>query len=103
MYKRTSRSWQIFLACILAWMLIYINFSGKRRFEDTHYSMRENTYLVAGIVMLLILITYFSNNVIEPFIRKFPVPDFVIQVVKFTILIVFVFTFLRPISQFIYF
>jgi D-alanyl-lipoteichoic acid acyltransferase DltB (MBOAT superfamily) len=67
------------------------------------YTMRENNYLIAALVMVLILLTYFSNNYIEPKLNAYKKLSFAFQTIKFAIIIIFVFTFLRPISQFIYF
>ena len=65
------------------------------------YTMRENTYLIAALMLFLFLITYFVDQTDKKF--SYPIPRFVLNCVKFTIIVLFVFTFLRPISQFIYF
>lgn len=67
------------------------------------YSFRENTYLIALLMMLLFWISYYATKYIEPILERKTVPGFIINCIKFAILVGFVFTFLRPISQFIYF
>jgi D-alanyl-lipoteichoic acid acyltransferase DltB (MBOAT superfamily) len=67
------------------------------------YTMRENNYLITAFLLLLMLVTYFSNTYVEPKLNKFKWASFVFHTVKYTIVVIFVYTFLRPISQFIYF
>lgn len=67
------------------------------------YTMRENNYLITAFLLMLMLITYFSNTYVEPKLNKFKFTSFIFHTVKYTIIIIFVYTFLRPISQFIYF
>jgi len=69
----------------------------------TFYTMRENNYIIAAVMMILILLSYFANHYLEPTLNKVPYLSFGINCIKFTVIIIFVFTFLRPISQFIYF
>ena len=69
----------------------------------TFYTMRENNYIITAFLMLFILLTYLINNYVEERINKMPYLSFAISSVKFAVIILFVFTFLRPISQFIYF
>jgi alginate O-acetyltransferase complex protein AlgI len=71
--------------------------------EYLHYSIRENSYLVTVLMMLLFLVSYFTTTFVEPKLKNQPALYFAISCVKFAIIIGFVFTFLRPISQFIYF
>lgn len=66
-------------------------------------SMRENTYLITFLMLLLVLISYFSVEYLDKKIKQIPSMDFIIGIAKYTIILVLVFTFLRPISQFIYF
>jgi D-alanyl-lipoteichoic acid acyltransferase DltB (MBOAT superfamily) len=68
-----------------------------------YFTMRENNYLIAAVILLLVLITYYSNEVIEPKLNKFKWLSFAFHSIKYAIIIIIVFTFLRPISQFIYF
>jgi D-alanyl-lipoteichoic acid acyltransferase DltB (MBOAT superfamily) len=69
----------------------------------TFYTMRENNYLITFIVLIMIILAYFFNNFINPILERYKELSFVFHTVKYTILIIIVFTFLRPISQFIYF
>lgn len=62
-----------------------------------------NHYLLAATVFILVTGTYFINNFLEPLINRVAWLKFTIDIIKFTIIILVVFTFLRPISQFIYF
>ena len=66
-------------------------------------SMRENTYLITFLMLVLMLLTYFVSEHLDKKIKDVPVLDFVYGVAKYTVMIILVFTFLRPISQFIYF
>lgn len=68
-----------------------------------YFTMRENNYIIAGVTLLLIVLTYYSNVVIEPIINRNKWLSFGFHTIKYAIIIIFVFTFLRPISQFIYF
>ncbi|MEO6687031.1 MAG: MBOAT family O-acyltransferase [Dyadobacter sp.] len=68
-----------------------------------YYNMRENDYIITALILLLILLTYFSNHVIEPILDKYLTLSFVFHTVKYAVIIILVFTFLREISQFIYF
>jgi len=69
----------------------------------TFYTMRENNYLITFIILIMIMLAYFFNNFINPILERHKELSFVFHTVKYTILIIIVFTFLRPISQFIYF
>jgi alginate O-acetyltransferase complex protein AlgI len=65
--------------------------------------MRENTYLITFLLLFLIIISYFCVEHLDKAIKRIPAIDFTVNVVKYTIISILVFTFLRPISQFIYF
>lgn len=67
------------------------------------YTMRENNYLITAFLLILMLVTYFSNTFVEPKLNKFKWASFIFHTIKYSIIIIFVYTFLRPISQFIYF
>jgi hypothetical protein len=67
------------------------------------YTMRENNYLIAALLTLLFIITYWINNFLENRINSILPLRIAVNCIKFSIIILFVFTFLRPISQFIYF
>jgi len=69
----------------------------------TYYTMRENNYLITALLMLFFVLTYFVTTYLDERLKRIPALSFGINCVKFTVIIIFVFTFLRPISQFIYF
>jgi len=66
-------------------------------------TISTNNYLSAASVMLIFIATYFATTYIEPKLEQKPILAFSVNVIKFTVIILAVFTFLRPISQFIYF
>ena len=65
--------------------------------------LRENTYVVAAIVMIGIFVTYGTVNVVLPFLRRNRFTWFLAQATVYGLLIAIVFTYLRPNNQFIYF
>lgn len=65
--------------------------------------MRENTYLITAILFLLVTLAAFLYDRKISLLERVPVLKFTFNVVKLTVIIILVFTFLRPISQFIYF
>jgi alginate O-acetyltransferase complex protein AlgI len=67
------------------------------------YTMRENNYLITALLILFFVATYLSTQYLEERIKQVPALSFGLNCIKFTVIIIFVFTFLRPISQFIYF
>jgi alginate O-acetyltransferase complex protein AlgI len=69
----------------------------------TFYTMRENSYIITALLLVLFLSTFLVNHYLQKRINEIPILSFGINCLKFTIIIIFVFTFLRPISQFIYF
>ena len=69
----------------------------------TFYTMRENNYIITALLLILILLNFGVNTYLEKRINQIPLLSVGINCIKFTIIIIFVFTFLRPISQFIYF
>lgn len=69
----------------------------------SYYTMRENNYIITALMLILFLITFLVNHYLEKKVNEIPILAFGINCIKFTIIIIFVFTFLRPISQFIYF
>ena len=69
----------------------------------TFYTLRENNYLITALLLSLFIVTYFINTRLEDMIKRIPYLNFGINCIKYTVIIIFVFTFLRPISQFIYF
>jgi alginate O-acetyltransferase complex protein AlgI len=66
-------------------------------------TMRENVYIVTFLVLILFLLNYFFQERLRPVFDRFPRFMFVFGIVKWAIMMILVFTFLRPISQFIYF
>ncbi len=69
----------------------------------TFYSMRENTYLVTALLFLFTSLSYLATNIES---EKTDQPTWWItsfNVVKYAVIFILVFTFFRPISQFIYF
>ncbi|MFM7857049.1 MAG: MBOAT family O-acyltransferase [Flammeovirgaceae bacterium] len=69
----------------------------------TFYTMRENSYLIAALLMLFIITTYFVNQYVAQRVEKNKALSFTLNCIKYTVIIILVFTFLRPINQFIYF
>jgi alginate O-acetyltransferase complex protein AlgI len=65
--------------------------------------MRENIYIITFLILLLILIYYFIAEFSKTFWIKFPILSFWFGVLKYSLIMILVYTFLRPISQFIYF
>jgi alginate O-acetyltransferase complex protein AlgI len=69
----------------------------------TSIGMRENIYIVTFVVLLLFLAYFYTTVYLKNFWLKFPIFSFCFGVIKYAFIIVMVYTFLRPISQFIYF
>lgn len=69
----------------------------------SYYTMRENNYILTSLLLLLFLLSYYTSTYIEEKLKGIPSLYFCINCIKYTVIIIFVFTFLRPISQFIYF
>jgi len=69
----------------------------------TSIGMRENVYIVTFLLLLFFLIYYTLTEYMNFFWMKFPIFIFWFGVIKYSFIIVLVYTFLRPISQFIYF
>ena len=65
--------------------------------------MRENVYIVTFLLVVLFMIHYFFSEYLKNYWTKFPKFVFVFGVFKYAVIMIGVFTFLRPISQFIYF
>ena len=67
--------------------------------------MRENTYLIAALVLVAVLSTPFIRKIYTSWIKKSHCykSQLAVESILFTIIISFVFVFLRPIKQFIYF
>ena len=71
--------------------------------QYTYYTMRENNYLIAALLLILVICIYYVNQYLEEKIKRNIYLYFVVNSLKYTVIVIFVFTFLRPISQFIYF
>ena len=71
--------------------------------EYKYFGMKENIYIVCAILFLLTTLMYLYKTFFVPRIQKTPSISFVLNVSAYTLMIILVFTFLRPISQFIYF
>jgi alginate O-acetyltransferase complex protein AlgI len=69
----------------------------------TSIGMRENVYIITFLILTLFLLYYFVTEYYRKLWIKFPVLNFWFGVIKYAFILVMVFTFLRPISQFIYF
>jgi D-alanyl-lipoteichoic acid acyltransferase DltB (MBOAT superfamily) len=65
--------------------------------------LNENNYLIAAVIMLGIFLAYASARVAIPFLQRNRVVWAVAQTAVYGVVIVIVFTFLRPMNQFIYF
>jgi alginate O-acetyltransferase complex protein AlgI len=66
-------------------------------------NMRENTYLVTMIILLCFLISWFATTWVRPRISSKPLLLATVDLALYTVMILGVFIFLRPINQFIYF
>lgn len=69
----------------------------------TSIGMRENIYLITFLLLILFLTYYFITEYMKEIWVKFPIVSFWFSILKYAFIFVMVFTFLRPISQFIYF
>ena len=65
--------------------------------------MRENTYLVALVLLAAVVGTEFIDRQIYQPSKKIPSLCFILETALLTVVTVLVFVFLRPITQFIYF
>lgn len=66
-------------------------------------AMRENTYLVAAVVLLLTISAWVVQKwLIEP-LKRVPLLWLLVESAALTVVVLTVFVFLRPITQFIYF
>ena len=65
--------------------------------------LRENTYLVAALLMVFVLIAYAVHRWVGPLVKRNPWVAAVVETPVFALAIGLVFVFLRPINQFIYF
>jgi alginate O-acetyltransferase complex protein AlgI len=71
--------------------------------EYLYLGLRENTYIVAAIVLLSYILAFMFHQYGNRLAGKNLVFKFTIETIVMGVLTAFVFVFLRPISQFIYF
>ena len=79
---------------------------GSKIFELRSYAaigLRENIYLINFTLLMLMIGTFLYDTFLSKHIKQFPVLCSFLNVMKYTLIMILVFTFLRPISQFIYF
>ena len=67
-----------------------------------HYSMRENVYLITALLTLFVTINYLLDYYLNTWYSSSRLAG-PIRVVRYTTMIVLIYTFFRPVSQFIYF
>jgi alginate O-acetyltransferase complex protein AlgI len=75
-------------------------------FTPTAYSflgLRENDYVIAALLMVSVIISYFISKKLNPLLQSKKIIYPIVETVQLVIIIILVFTFLRPINQFIYF
>lgn len=72
-------------------------------FQYTFLSMRENIYLVTFLLTLFTTLAYVYSHYLQERIEKYFLPFILVNSVKYSVLIFLVYTFFRPINQFIYF
>ncbi len=66
-------------------------------------NMRENSYLMCTIILILHLLTYFVYIRFNKYLKVLSIKLILLETLLFTILFLILFMFLRPINQFIYF
>lgn len=71
--------------------------------EYGHLELRENTYLIAAMAMIALLLAYLVRTKVWPQLRRLPWLELPLETAQFAIVTLGVFLYLRPISQFIYF
>jgi D-alanyl-lipoteichoic acid acyltransferase DltB (MBOAT superfamily) len=71
--------------------------------QYTWLGLRENTYLVTALLLVGILATYYVKNFLLPVLKRRLWPAVIGEGMVFASMFGLVFTFLRPIKQFIYF
>jgi D-alanyl-lipoteichoic acid acyltransferase DltB (MBOAT superfamily) len=69
----------------------------------TFLGMRENIYLIAGVLMLCIILAYLFERYIWNYIQKNFYLKVSFETIAYTFALIVVIIFLRPVSQFIYF
>ncbi len=71
--------------------------------EYLHLEMQENVYIICALLFILSAFIYLYNTYFKEKIKQFSILNSVITISAYSVMILLVFTFLRPISQFIYF
>lgn len=71
--------------------------------EYLYLGMRENTYLVAAIIFMSMLLAYLFHERVHQWLGARPLSRFTAETTLMGVVVASVFVFLRPISQFIYF
>lgn len=71
--------------------------------EWLYLGMRENTYLVAAMVLAAMMLAYLFHERAGRWFGKRQLAGFIAETVLLGVVVALVFVFLRPISQFIYF
>jgi D-alanyl-lipoteichoic acid acyltransferase DltB (MBOAT superfamily) len=66
-------------------------------------NLRENSYLVAALMLVVFVATWAAQRFLKPIIERSKAFQGPVLIVQYTIALLFVFVFLRPINQFIYF
>jgi D-alanyl-lipoteichoic acid acyltransferase DltB (MBOAT superfamily) len=69
----------------------------------TWLGLRENSYLLAALMLLAMVATYYTTHWLAPRLRSRPLVFTFAETASLAVIISLVFVFLRPISQFIYF
>jgi alginate O-acetyltransferase complex protein AlgI len=68
-----------------------------------YLGMQEDIYIICALLFLLMILTYLYKRMLQPKVQTQKRLNSVLTVAAYTVMIILVFTFLRPISQFIYF
>jgi len=71
--------------------------------QYTYLGLHENKYIVAALLLLLFVTAHLANKYLNPRLEVRPALNMAIKTLRYGVAITLVFTFLRPISQFIYF
>ncbi len=71
--------------------------------EYTRLGMKENIYIVCALLFALTTLMYLYKTFISHRIQRVVILSSALTISAYTVMIILVFTFLRPISQFIYF
>ena len=112
-WLRALIGWAVTLpAVMLAWVFFRARDVGQalamysKVFTPSEYQglgLRENTYLVAALMMMLVLVAYSIERWVAPALQRRPWLFATVEMPVMAVAIALVFIFLRPISQFIYF